>query len=115
MDIGDSYSEKIIVDAEVVEKFRAMSGDDNPLHVDSAFASEHGFSRPVAHGVILLTVLSRIIGTKLPGPGSVWLEQQTEWINPVLVGDELEVSVIVKTHSRATNIAGLDVEISGGG
>jgi 3-hydroxybutyryl-CoA dehydratase len=85
--VGDSVVlAKTITDADVMQ-FAAISGDFNPIHVDAEFAARNGFEARVAHGTLVIGVAARILGTLLPGLGTVALRLEVEWVAPVLVGD----------------------------
>jgi 3-oxoacyl-[acyl-carrier protein] reductase len=60
---------------EDIEKFSELTGDDNRLHMDEAFASKTEFKKPIAHGMLGASFISTIIGTKLPGDGALWFSQ----------------------------------------
>jgi 3-oxoacyl-[acyl-carrier protein] reductase len=89
-----------ISDADV-DAFAAVSGDDNPLHLDDEFARRHGFRSRVVHGMLLGAYLSKVLGTILPGPGVLWLSQESTWLQPAYVGDEIEIEVRVTHRSEA--------------
>lgn len=91
-----------------VNAFAQLSGDDNPLHLDDAYAQDCGFSGRVAHGMLALAAISRLIGTQLPGPGSLWLSQEFQFVAPVFVGDTIEARVTVQSVSRAARIVVLE-------
>jgi 3-oxoacyl-[acyl-carrier protein] reductase len=110
--VGTTASIREVITRERVHAFAALSGDDNPLHVSDAAAREMGETQPVAHGALLLGLLSRLIGTKLPGPGAVWFEQQIEFLVPVHAGDEIEIRGEVAHVSPATRALVLDVAAS---
>lgn len=107
--VGDRHEAEIVLGPEAVADFAQLSGDDNPLHVDRAAARRLGFNREVAHGAILLAELSRIIGTELPGPGSLWLSSEIDFTAPVYVGDHITVAVEVEHVSLALDIVLLAV------
>jgi 3-oxoacyl-[acyl-carrier protein] reductase len=88
--------------AEAIDAFARISGDDNPLHVDEAFAARTRFGKRVAHGMLSAAYVSSIIGTQLPGAGALWFQQEFEFLVPVLVGDEIEFVVKVEHKSAAT-------------
>ncbi|MEQ9336563.1 MAG: MaoC family dehydratase [Miltoncostaeaceae bacterium] len=73
-----------------------MSGDDNPAHVDDAWAYATMFKGRVAHGVLTAGLISAVLGTKLPGPGSIYMSQTLKWLAPVRPGDELTATATVK-------------------
>ena len=86
---GQQFTERFVLDAEVVKRFAAFSGDVNPLHMDSAEARSYGFPQAVAHGAIQVAYLSRMIGMVVPGAGALWTGHQLRWLKPVYVGDEI--------------------------
>lgn len=90
------------ITADVIRATAEVTGDFNPLHVDLDAALLLGQSRPVAHGVILLGIISRLIGMELPGPGSVWFENDVEFLAPVYPDDEIEITAKVTHVSLAT-------------
>lgn len=94
---------------QLVTSTADVTGDRNPLHVDENAARAIGHSRPVAHGVILLGLISRLIGMKLPGPGSIWFANEVEFLAPVHPGDEVEVRARVVRVSLATNVVVLEL------
>jgi 3-oxoacyl-[acyl-carrier protein] reductase len=107
--IGDSASARIRVDAALIAATAQLTGDDNPIHLDAAAARRIGQSRPLAHGVIVLGVISKVIGTELPGRGSIWFGNDVEFIAPFYEGDELTITLTVAHISTATRVVVLDV------
>jgi 3-oxoacyl-[acyl-carrier protein] reductase len=108
---GESYSGKFLITEEVVNSFAKFSEDFNPIHMDVDFANSHGYSKRVAHGVIQLAYVSKIIGMEFPGHGAMWMKQTVNWMAPVLVGDEIEIILTVENFSIGTNTIALLVEI----
>ncbi|SDH50376.1 3-oxoacyl-[acyl-carrier protein] reductase [Duganella sp. OV458] len=91
---------KHITEADV-RKFVEMTGDDNPLHVDRAYAETTSFKDIVVHGMLGASFISTVIGTKLPGTGALWVSQNMEFLLPVRLGDVLTISAtVVKKHER---------------
>ncbi len=88
--------------ADAVDAFARVSGDDNPLHVDEAFAAKTRFGKRVAHGMLSAAYVSSIIGTRLPGAGALWFQQEFDFLVPVLVDDEIAFVVKVEHKSEAT-------------
>jgi 3-oxoacyl-[acyl-carrier protein] reductase len=99
--VGDTHAlEKTITEADV-RKFVDMTGDDNPLHVDRAYAETTSFKDIVVHGMLGASFISTVIGTKLPGTGALWVSQNMEFLLPVRLGDVLTVScTVLKKHDR---------------
>lgn len=87
--------EKTVTDSDI-ESFAQVSGDNNPLHLDDDFASGTIFKGRIAHGMLSASYLSTIFGTRLPGPGCVYLKQSLRFKAPVRPGDTVEAKVTVK-------------------
>jgi len=83
------------IEADHVAAFAAATGDTNPLHFDEAFAAQTSFGRPVVHGLLTAGLISAVLGTRLPGPGCVYLAQQLNFRRPVYVGDTVTARVEV--------------------
>jgi len=94
-----------------IEKFVDLTGDDNKLHVDKAFAATTSFKKPVVHGMIGASFISTIIGTKLPGDGALWFSQTLDFLLPVRVGDKLVVEAEVTKKNDNERIIDLKIEI----
>jgi acyl dehydratase len=104
--VGDSVRRTAHVSAELVDRFVALSGDDNPLHVDSAFARAHGFRERVAHGALLASILSGVIGTELPGAGAVLQALELSFHNPCYAEDDVTVEItIAECHESVQTLA----------
>jgi len=81
----DSFSK--IVTAADIESFADLSGDNNPIHLDEEFASASVFGERIAHGLLSASFISTVIGTRLPGPGAIYMSQSLKFLAPVRVGD----------------------------
>lgn len=77
------------------DRFAALSGDDNPIHVDPEFSAQTKFGRTVAHGMFLYSVVCGVLGTRLPGPGTMQLEQELMFPSPTYVGEEITIHLEV--------------------
>jgi 3-hydroxybutyryl-CoA dehydratase len=86
---------KTVTDADLV-LFSGVSGDTNPLHLNRDFATGTRFGGPIVHGMLTASFISTVIGTRLPGPGCVYLTQSLRFRAPVRVGDTVEVRATVK-------------------
>ncbi len=78
-----------------VEAFAALSGDRNPLHVDTAIAEASRFGARIVHGALTVSLISRLIGMDLPGPGAIYMQQQTRFTAPVHIDELIEAEVEV--------------------
>lgn len=106
---GQTYRTILEVDASIIERFAELSGDRNPIHLDAEVAKAYGYPRQMAHGAVLVALLSRMIGMEIPGPGAVWMSQSVEWVSPVFIGDKVELVVTVENASMGAGILILDV------
>lgn len=87
--------------------FAAITGDINPAHVDEAFAQESIFRGKVAHGLLTASLISAVLGTELPGPGTIYLSQELRFLKPVRIGDTVTARVEVIGVVREKNLAKL--------
>lgn len=92
---------KTLTDADVL-MFTGVSGDTNPLHQNREFASRTPFGEPIVHGMLTASLISTLIGTRLPGPGCIYMDQSLKFTVPVRVGDTViaKVEVIELDHER---------------
>lgn len=85
---------KTVTDADIV-LFAGVSGDVNPVHLNQEFASETMFEGRIAHGMLSASFISTVIGTKLPGPGAIYLAQNLKFKAPVRSGDTVQARVTI--------------------
>src|SRR5262245_52929611 len=85
---------RTITDADIV-LFSGISGDTNPVHLDQEFASHTMFSGRIAHGMLTAAFISTVIGTRLPGPGAIYVGQTLRFKAPVRVGDTVSARATV--------------------
>ena len=87
---------KTVTDADLV-LFAGVSGDINPVHVDQEYAKTTMFQGRIAHGMLTGSFISAVLGTKLPGPGCIYLSQNLKFKAPVRPGDTVRAKVTVKS------------------
>ncbi|MCV2402813.1 MaoC family dehydratase [Marinomonas sp. C2222] len=85
---------KTVTQADV-QAFADVTGDTNPVHLDEEYAATTSFGKPIAHGMLTAGFISAAIGTQLPGPGCIYLEQSLKFRAPVFVGQEVVTKVTV--------------------
>jgi len=85
---------KTMTDADIV-MFAGISGDINPVHLNHEFASETMFEGRIAHGMLTASLISTVIGTKLPGPGCIYVNQALRFKAPVKAGDTVNARVTI--------------------
>ncbi|MFZ5648440.1 MAG: MaoC family dehydratase [Bacillota bacterium] len=119
LQLGDKAAfTKTITEADII-LFAGLSGDFNPVHVDSEYSKKTQFKERIAHGPLTLSLIAPVIGMKLPGLGSVLLDIQARFHRPVRIGDtitaEAEVSEklaknkFVRFKMRFVNQNGVEV------
>lgn len=91
-----------------IQSFAAVSGDTNPAHLDPAYADASLFHGIIAHGMWGGALISALLGTVFPGPGTIYLDQQLHFSHPVRVGDTLTVSVTVSALDSGKQRVELD-------
>ena len=93
IDVGDSaYIQRTLTMADI-QAFAAVSGDTNPAHMDPEYANDTLFHGVLGHGMWGGSLISTVLGTVFPGPGTIYLEQNLRFSRPVRVGDSLTVTV----------------------
>lgn len=94
--VGDEASMTKTITAKEINAFADLVGDHNPIHVDPEFAANTPFKKCIAHGMLGTSLVSTVLATKLPGPGTIYLSQNVQFKKPVFVDDTITVSVKVK-------------------
>src|SRR5690554_6353275 len=93
--VGDSaYFEKTVSETDVY-LYAGITGDLNPLHVNEVEAKKTRFKQRIAHGMFTGGFISTVLGTKLPGPGCLYLGQELKFTAPVHIGDTIRATVTV--------------------
>ncbi len=95
--VGDSASLVRNVTNRDIQLFAAVSGDVNPAHVDALYAKSSHFHEIIAHGMLGASLISTVLGTRFPGPGTIYLGQSLKFLKPVHIGETLTVTVTVKS------------------
>ena len=85
---------KTITDADIL-MFAGVSGDTNPVHLNEEFALGTPFAGRIAHGMLTASLISTVLGTKLPGPGSIYLSQSLKFKAPVRIGDTVRARITI--------------------
>lgn len=92
LEVGLAQSFEVAVTSEMMTRFRALSGDVNPLHEDASFAREHGFDDAVVFGLLTSAFYSTLVGVHLPGRHVLLHGINVDFVKPVYVGDSLRIS-----------------------
>lgn len=104
--VGQSAEMVHTVTDQDITAFAAVSGDNNPVHLDEAYAATTPFKTRIAHGMLSAGYISAVLGTRLPGPGAIYISQTMNFKRPVRIGDEVltraTVSAIDAERARVT-------------
>src|SRR5207237_5211776 len=76
--------------------FAQLTGDRNPIHLSEHFAARTSFGKRIAHGLYTASLISAVLGTRLPGPGAIYISQTLNFRAPVRIGDTVVVTVTVR-------------------
>lgn len=91
--------EKKITEADVID-FARLTKDDNKMHMDAAFAGQQWFQKPIAHGMLAGSLISSVMGTKLPGDGTILMGASMEFVHPVYMGDTITAKVTFTAYKE---------------
>ncbi|MBT3438276.1 MAG: MaoC family dehydratase [Oceanospirillaceae bacterium] len=96
LSIGMTSSYEKTISSEDINTFAAVTGDTNPVHLDEAYAATTMFKARIAHGMLSAGLISTVLGTQLPGPGCIYLDQQIKFRAPVYINDTVVATVTVE-------------------
>jgi 3-hydroxybutyryl-CoA dehydratase len=93
--VGQTASFTKTVSESDVYLFAGITGDFNPAHVNEAYAKNTAFKTRIAHGMLSAGLISNVLGNQLPGPGTIYMQQQLNFRAPVAIGDTVTATVEV--------------------
>jgi 3-hydroxybutyryl-CoA dehydratase len=111
LNINDKISMEIVVEDKHIQKFAQATGDFNPLHVNDEYAASTPFKKRIAHGVLLSGIVSGLLGTKLPGLGTVAREMYSKFLKPVYIGDKLNIEAKISEIKEKLNICKITFKV----
>lgn len=111
LQIGDTYSEVFSYTQEQVIAFAELSGDRNPLHLDAEYAATTMFKKPIIHGILGASIMSKILGMHFPGEGTVYLRQEIDFKRPMYVDVQYEAQLKVLETNPDKHIAIVETKI----
>ena len=104
--IGDAAEFTKTISESDIYLFAGVTGDLNPAHINESYAQNTFFKTRIAHGMLLAGFISAVIGTKLPGPGTIYIRQELKFLAPARIGDTItarvEVTQIQSDKNRVT-------------
>ena len=93
--VGDNASLTKTFSDQDVRSFAEISGDKNPVHLDDEFVAQTQFKKRLVHGILTAGLISAVLGTELPGPGSIYISQSINFRAPVFIGDTITATATV--------------------
>ncbi|TND07851.1 MAG: acyl dehydratase [Bacteroidetes bacterium] len=109
---GEVYTHEFSFSQEDVKQFAAVTGDNNPVHLDADYAAGTMFKRPIMHGFLGGAVFSKIFGTLFPGEGTIYLKQSMAFMRPMFVDTVYEARITVKEINREKHRMVVDTVIA---
>ncbi len=91
--IGDKYIKTKLVTEEMINGFAKYTGDENPAHLDAEYAAKTKFKKRIAHGFLIGSFISAVLGNDFPGEGTIYLSQSMRFLAPVFINDKITVSI----------------------
>ena len=111
--IGTSATLSRTISEDDILLFALVSGDHNPIHLDADYAERSLFGKRIAHGFLIGSLISAVLGNEMPGPGTIYLGQTLKFLAPIHIGDTVTVTVkvvairvdkrILTLHTDCTN------------
>lgn len=95
---GKAYEKTFVFTPDAINAFAAVTGDNNPVHLDRAAARAAGFDDRIAHGMLSAGFISAVFATEFPGPGSIYLSQDLSFVKPILAGSSARLALKVIAH-----------------
>lgn len=112
MTVGRKASRSLRLTEDHVKAFAEITGDYNPLHFDSEFASQTKFGKLVVQGGLTTGLLHALVAMDMPGPGSVFLSQDWKFTAPVFIGDTITAEAEILTVHKTKPVTRLGVRVS---
>ena len=95
LEVGMSESYAKTISESDVYLFAGVSGDNNPVHINEEYAQTTMFKKRIVHGMFSAALISTVAGTRLPGPGCIYIDQQIKFKAPVFIGDTAKATITV--------------------
>ncbi len=115
LSVGMTETLSKTISSDDVVGFAQITGDRNPIHLSEHFAAKTSFGGRIAHGLYTASLISAVLGMRLPGPGAIYVSQTLHFRAPVKIGDTVDVTVTVAEliPERCTCRVGEDVVLDG--
>ncbi|MDB4888773.1 MAG: Phosphate butyryltransferase [Gemmatimonadetes bacterium] len=108
--VGQSRSRSMLITEQRIAAFAEVSGDANPIHLDASFAAKTMFQERIAHGMLLASFISAVLGNELPGLGTIYLSQTLRFTRPAHIGDTITAKVTITSLRPDKRLVELETE-----
>ena len=109
--VGDTYQSEFSFSQEEVNRFAELTGDRNPIHIDSEYAASTQFKKPIMHGVLSASIFSKILGMEFPGKGTIYMGQEIQFKRPMFPSELYEAKCEVVSTNERRHIAIIQTEV----
>jgi len=103
LEMGDRAAFSKTISESDIYLYAGITGDFNPAHVNQEYAEKTFFKSRIAHGLLVAGLISSVIANQLPGPGTIYLKQELDFLAPVYIGDTVTASVEVMEIQKDKN------------
>lgn len=103
--VGYTFEDELTYSREDVLAFAALTGDNNPIHIDEEYAKKTEYGRNIVHGNFVIATLSKDTGTKFPGPGTIVVHKDISFIRPVFIGEPYKYVYKISSIDYKTSTA----------
>jgi len=110
--VGDTASFSKTITESDVSSYAGITGDFNPVHIDEEYAKKSFFKDRIVHGMLSAGLISAVLGTKLPGPGAIYLSQDLKFRKPVKINDTITAKVEITERKPERKILKLKTTCS---
>ena len=105
LQVGMKAETRATITEDMIDTFANITGDHNPIHVDTAAAEAAGFKGRIAHGALSASFISAVLGNDLPGPGAVFVELNLRFRKPAFIGDEVvAIAEVAEINERTGRV-----------
>ncbi len=109
--VSQVYESERVISDEMVVDFARITRDDNPIHLDDEAARKSIFGRRIAHGMLVMGIVSSVLGREFPGPGTVYMRQDAKFLKPVYIDERIRVKITVLEKIEEKNRLRLSTEV----
>ncbi len=103
LSIGQRHEESFHISDEIIRRYAEISGDNNPIHLDDAYAAASALKGRAAHGMLLAGLVSAVLGTRFPGLGTIVADVTLRFLRPIRPGEQITIRVVVRDILPAKN------------